>query len=1112
MRAWTTQLSLGLILLFSGGIGSLARQENTTARPELVLQTGHTLKVNCVAFGPDGQWLASGGADNAIKIWEVSTGRELRALVGHSGWIKSIAVSSKGEWLASGSNDRSIKLWNVLTGQELRTMSGHTAPVEALAFSADDRWLISGSADRTIKIWDLATGSEKQTLTGHSGWVVTVALSSDGKFLASGSTDNTVKIWDVGTWHEKQTLQQQTSKITSLAFGPDSRWLAVGGVEGRISLWLVATGRERLLSTSESAGILAIRFSAGALISTAADGSIQVRDLQTWKLSRAIVGAPGSNELAIASFSPNGELFAVSTGNKGIELRSATTGKIVRMLESYSVGYYAVAFSRDGRWLASGTNDRDIRLWQVATGREQQRLVGHSGWVSAISFSEDSRFLASASISGEVKVWNISTAREAYKLPSSGGSINTVAFSPNGEMLASAGVQRTIQIWDNSSRQVRTLVGHTGEIANVVFSPDGNLLASASSDKTIRLWDPETGRLVRTFILGGDANSVCFSPDGRFLAAGGADKTVTIWEVAGASGPWSLAGHAGEVLAVAFSPDGRWLASSGSDNQIKVWDPKTKRAVWTFSGLSGNINSVTFSVDSRWIVSGSDDGSMMVWNTEIGSLAATLVSMRQSDDWLVVTPDGLFDGSPVSWNLLLWRFARNTFRVAPVDAFFNEFYYPGLLADILAGRNPQARQNISQKDRRQPKINLTLLGEPRDETAERLVKFNLAVAEAGPDEDHKDGSGVRDLRLFRNGLLVNVWTGNVLKGGDQRTIEVSVPVVAGENRFTAYAFNRDNIKTTTAALSVIGADSLKRVGTAYLLAIGVGQYANPLYNLNYSVADAIDIGEQLKKQQESLGRYKPVVTISLLNEDATKANIMLALKRLAGIEVGPLPPNAPVELAKIRPTQPEDAVLIYFSGHGTAQQDRYYLIPHDLGYGGSRTELDAAGLQTILAHSISDIELEETLKPLDADQLLLVIDACNSGQALEAEEKRRGPMNTRGLAQLAYEKGMYVLTASQSIEVAFESAVLKHSYLAYALVEEGIKEGAADTDRNGQILLDEWFAYATERVPRMGLQQRDGSKELKEIDPDENRVQRPRVFYTRELGAQRLVIAQLPVR
>jgi hypothetical protein len=64
-------------------------------------------------------------------------------------------------------------------------------------------------------------------------------------------------------------------------------------------------------------------------------------------------------------------------------------------------------------------------------------------------------------------------------------------------------------------------------------------------------------------------------------------------------------------------------------------------------------------------------------------------------------------------------------------------------------------------------------------------------------------------------------------------------------------------------------------------------------------------------------------------------------------------------------------------------------VPHDLGYQGSRTKLDRSALDTILSHSISDRELEEAFEQIDAGQILFVIDACNSGQALEAEEKRR---------------------------------------------------------------------------------------------------------------------------
>jgi hypothetical protein len=80
--------------------------------------------------------------------------------------------------------------------------------------------------------------------------------------------------------------------------------------------------------------------------------------------------------------------------------------------------------------------------------------------------------------------------------------------------------------------------------------------------------------------------------------------------------------------------------------------------------------------------------------------------------------------------------------------------------------------------------------------------------------------------------------------------------------------------------------------------------------------------------------------------------------------------------------------VIYFAGHGTAQASRFYLIPHDLGYAGGRDAIDDAGLKTILDHSVSDIELEAAIEKIDAGQLLMVIDACNSGQArreLEAQ-------------------------------------------------------------------------------------------------------------------------------
>ena len=60
---------------------------------------------------------------------------------------------------------------------------------------------------------------------------------------------------------------------------------------------------------------------------------------------------------------------------------------------------------------------------------------------------------------------------------------------------------------------------------------------------------------------------------------------------------------------------------------------------------------------------------------------------------------------------------------------------------------------------------------------------------------------------------------DVLKGQAAATLETTISAVAGQNRLTAYAFNRDNVKSTDATLAINGADSLRRAATLHLLAV-----------------------------------------------------------------------------------------------------------------------------------------------------------------------------------------------------------------------------------------------------------------------------------------------------
>ncbi len=114
---------------------------------------GHEKPVITIAFSPDGRLLASGGWEDTILLWDVSSGTKLKRLAGHERGVRSVAFSPDGQLLASGSGDMTIRLWEVSSGEELRRLGGHERSAFSVAFSPDGRLLASGSIDKTIRPW-----------------------------------------------------------------------------------------------------------------------------------------------------------------------------------------------------------------------------------------------------------------------------------------------------------------------------------------------------------------------------------------------------------------------------------------------------------------------------------------------------------------------------------------------------------------------------------------------------------------------------------------------------------------------------------------------------------------------------------------------------------------------------------------------------------------------------------------------------------------------------------------------------------------------------------------------------------------------------------------------
>ncbi|MGA9993902.1 MAG: PEGA domain-containing protein [Pyrinomonadaceae bacterium] len=1101
----------GMQMLRPAATAPPLQQPVSSRKPELVIMPGHVGSVNALAFSPDGKMLASGGSDGAINLWDSKNGQGLRAfegseeerLSGDFGGVTALAFTPNGKTLASTSVKKISKqgeppawrteftLWDVSSGRAVGKFASAGSEVLSIAFSPNGRWLVSGGTGNVVNLWDTASGQLIRSFTGHVDGVSFVMFTPDGTEVLSGSWDKAIDMWYAASGAQLKVMEGNPALNTHpefivkmpeifrtiTTFNPATRTLAsiTTGGEGPISLWDVQTNNK-------------------------------LREF-SWEKKRfyAVALNPSGNIVAGGEFG-------------GIRLWDVSTGAdLVTIKEGQDSDSIALSF--DGTVVAQASEgDHSIRLWSTNDESSLKKLVGHTDDINYMVFSPDSKLLASSSDDNTIRLWEVESGRvKVLKVESKILGMGPIVFSPDGKTLVS--------IADNADDD-------------------------EDEDLNIRFWDAATGKELRTLTPSESApDSITFSPDGMLLAVGTRDKTVLVLDVASGRIVRTLSGHTYEVVSMVFI-NSETLQSWGINDEEedviegKLWHvPSGTLLKSTRLTLADMSNQETHFFGGLPMIGISQKfAAMPLQGRGINFFEKTMEPLNPftqtplaslylfGDDWLITTPEGFFDGSPGAWKHVHWRFNGNTFDNSALELYFNEFFYPNLLQEVIAGKTPKppGGRELEKIDRRQPSVliaeingqsnpgsNARPAGASR--TDKRLATVTITIAD-NLDEPKQPNqaasSGAQDLRLFRNGSLIYIWRDDLFKlgakdgceqlapakQGEPRRVRcsVEVPIVAGDNQFSAYAFNREKVKSEDSLFSVSGAASLKRDPTLYVLTIGVGEYENPQFNLSYTVKDAQDFGAEVRLQQEQVGYYQKVEVIPLLDQGARKDFILSALKTLA------------------EAVQPEDGVIIYFSGHGMARGDRFYLIPSDLGYKGPRGLVDAAGLQTILAHSISDLELEAAFADIDAGRLLLVIDACNSGKALQADDWRRGPMDTRGLGQLAYEKGMYVLTASQDMELAYESEALKHSYLTYALVEEGLKVKVkdADADGDGKMILREWFDYAKRRVPRMRQEKveqdaRRQNKSLVEVElVEQGKVQRPKVFYRREPELQPFVVAK----
>jgi WD40 repeat protein len=118
----------------------------------------------------------------------------VRTLYGHSDWVYQVALSADGYFLASGGKDALVMVWELHTFKQLHTLNQHRAPVVAIHFPKNRAFLLTASLDQNINTWDLQTWKVIQQLQNNPH-IQYLTLSNQSLYLAVSCNQSYIKIW-----------------------------------------------------------------------------------------------------------------------------------------------------------------------------------------------------------------------------------------------------------------------------------------------------------------------------------------------------------------------------------------------------------------------------------------------------------------------------------------------------------------------------------------------------------------------------------------------------------------------------------------------------------------------------------------------------------------------------------------------------------------------------------------------------------------------------------------------------------------------------------------------------------------------------------------------------
>ncbi len=569
--------------------------------------TGHTFWVSSIAYIQNGKYIATGGGDGEIYIWDAGTGKFVKSLHKHTDNVADIKAVKGSNYLVSIGSDGLFVVWDVSNGKAISS-TDMGEPLSAYAASNDGKYYAIGFESGVIVRYNASNGSIIDTLRIGEGAVTDMLFLPDNSLVVT-SDEGRIKVFSPDG-RSAETLLKDAS-ATSVAYSGPRKLLAVGGSDGFLYFFDPRTLKEKIQPIeAHTASISALEFSGSTLISASADSTVKVWDIDRRAPDRTFTSDHG--EIYALAVSPDGKRVAAGTDNGLVILWDVKANKLISVHgRQYGGWVTALNFTPDNRHIFSTGFNGVVHAWSTDDGT----LLWENDIGEIITVSPDGKYLAAGGGRDSILVFDLTTGKLAAAIPTIGNLIFIIKFSPDGKYIAFGGMRRQLSVYRTSDWQpaLSTSLGDKLGVRSCDFV--GDKIVVGGFDGSIIVYDLNTGKEVRRWKGHDNAVTSLIYKDGCLFSTS-RDGHFKIWDFKTGDLIKNIAAFNRNITSMAVLSNGAAVFTASLNGKLKVWNPGNGKLIKEISGYQDGISSLALSPDGRYVATGGIDGNIIIWEVD----------------------------------------------------------------------------------------------------------------------------------------------------------------------------------------------------------------------------------------------------------------------------------------------------------------------------------------------------------------------------------------------------------------------------------------------------------------------------------------------------------------